>query len=92
MIRRFRIGIPSSASERLSDVTLICRAACELKLQEYESAVEDCEDVLAIDGQNVKALFRLAQAKIALKVNLLSLVHRTLQASLPKLAQPRCHK
>ena len=46
----------------------ICRAACSLKLEKYESAKEDCSAVIEREVKNVKALFRRAQANAALKV------------------------
>ncbi|KAK3100451.1 hypothetical protein FSP39_020087 [Pinctada imbricata] len=42
-------------------------AACSLKLQQYDEAIEKCDDVLAADKQNVKALFRKGQAQSAMK-------------------------
>ena len=47
-----------------------CRAACYLKLDNYESAKEDCDAVIRKDEKNIKALFRRGQANAALKVTL----------------------
>lgn len=41
-------------------------AACKLKLKEYKQAEKLCTKVLEIDGRNVKALYRRAQAYIQL--------------------------
>lgn len=42
-------------------------AACYLKLKDNQSALEDCAEVLELDKENVKALYRHAQANIGLK-------------------------
>ena len=41
-------------------------AACKLKLKDYKQAEKLCTKVLKIDGRNVKALYRRAQAYIQL--------------------------
>lgn len=41
-------------------------AACNLKLKDYKEAEKLCSKVLELDGQNVKALYRRAQAYIQL--------------------------
>lgn len=41
-------------------------AACKLKLKDYKEAEKLCSKVLELDGQNVKALYRRAQAYIQL--------------------------
>ncbi|GAB4841469.1 Peptidyl-prolyl cis-trans isomerase fkbp62 [Ancistrocladus abbreviatus] len=41
-------------------------AACKLKLREYKEAEKLCTKVLELDGRNVKALYRRAQAYINL--------------------------
>uniref|UniRef100_A0A7S1G8S4 Uncharacterized protein n=1 Tax=Bicosoecida sp. CB-2014 TaxID=1486930 RepID=A0A7S1G8S4_9STRA len=47
--------------------TIICnRAQCRLMLKDYEKAVEDANLVLAVQADNVKALFRRASALEAL--------------------------
>jgi len=38
------------------------RAACHLKLKNYTKVVADCQAVLSIESDNVKAHFRMAQA------------------------------
>ncbi|XP_022320725.2 peptidyl-prolyl cis-trans isomerase D-like [Crassostrea virginica] len=42
-------------------------AACHLKLEEYQQAIEQCNEVLAANNKNVKALFRKGQAECGLK-------------------------
>ncbi|XP_061189239.1 peptidyl-prolyl cis-trans isomerase D-like [Saccostrea echinata] len=42
-------------------------AACHLKLEEYDQAIEQCNEVLAANDKNVKALFRKGQAESARK-------------------------
>ncbi|XP_045203479.2 peptidyl-prolyl cis-trans isomerase D-like [Mercenaria mercenaria] len=42
-------------------------AACKLQLKDYDGAVENCEEVLSLSAENVKALFRKGQALINLK-------------------------
>lgn len=37
-------------------------------LKQYKEAVKDCTEALKLDGKNVKALYRRAQAYKALKV------------------------
>ncbi len=49
-----------------------CRAACSLKLEDYEYAKKDCNAVIDREVKNVKALYRRAQANTALKVQRLS--------------------
>lgn len=41
-------------------------AACKLKLKNYKEAEKLCTKVLEVDGKNVKALYRRAQAYINL--------------------------
>jgi len=43
------------------------KAACYLKMEEYIETKKACEAVLKDDGQNVKAIYRRAQAELALK-------------------------
>lgn len=44
------------------------RALCHLALKQYKEAVRDCTEALRLDGKNVKAFYRRAQAYKALKV------------------------
>lgn len=44
------------------------RALCHLVLKQYKEAVKDCTEALRLDGRNVKAFYRRAQAYKALKV------------------------
>lgn len=44
------------------------RALCHLVLKQYKEAVKDCTEALKLDGKNVKAFYRRAQAYKALKV------------------------
>lgn len=44
------------------------RALCYLVLKQYKEAVKDCTEALKLDGKNVKAFYRRAQAYKALKV------------------------
>lgn len=44
------------------------RALCHLVLKQYKEAEKDCTEALKLDGKNVKAFYRRAQAYKALKV------------------------
>lgn len=46
---------------------LLNSAACHLKLNDSQSAVADCNEVLSHDENNVKAYYRRAQAKIKMQ-------------------------
>lgn len=46
----------------------LVRALCYLALKQYKEAVKDCTEALKLDGKNVKAFYRRAQAYKALKV------------------------
>ncbi|XP_055478649.1 sperm-associated antigen 1 [Psammomys obesus] len=48
------------------------RALCYLKLGQFEEAKLDCDQALQIDGENVKAHYRLALAQKGLKNSLLN--------------------
>uniref|UniRef100_A0A7S2RU75 Protein unc-45 homolog B n=1 Tax=Mucochytrium quahogii TaxID=96639 RepID=A0A7S2RU75_9STRA len=64
------LGKIKSASEETKDIQVVLyqnRAACKLKEEDYQGAIEDCTKALQIDGNSVKALFRRAQAYTALK-------------------------
>jgi len=39
-------------------------AACNLKMKEYQTSVEACNEALILDPNNVKALYRRARAKV----------------------------
>ncbi|XP_068452012.1 mitochondrial import receptor subunit TOM34 [Clinocottus analis] len=43
------------------------RALCYLSVKQYRDAVRDCDEALRIDGSNIKALYRRAQALLELK-------------------------
>lgn len=52
-----------------------CRAASQLKLGKAEDAKVDCSRVLERVPGHTKALFRRAQAELALKVRLVTRSH-----------------
>jgi len=54
---------------------LLNRAACQLKLQKFKEAKETVDGVLKDEPQNVKALFRSAQAELGLG-NFLECIHK----------------
>ncbi|KAM7237639.1 hypothetical protein CapIbe_011883 [Capra ibex] len=51
----------------LESATYSNRALCHLELKQYQEAVKDCTEALRLDGKNVKAFYRRAQAYKALK-------------------------
>ncbi|KAL5222440.1 hypothetical protein ABZP36_027153 [Zizania latifolia] len=53
-------------SKQLKVTCNLNNAACKLKLKDYKQAEKLCTKVLEIDSQNVKALYRRAQAYIQL--------------------------
>lgn len=61
----------NSKSKAILDTLLIScflnSAACKLKSNESQSAIQDLDEVLAIDSKNIKALYRRAQANISMK-------------------------
>jgi tetratricopeptide (TPR) repeat protein len=58
--------IPSTNVTLLSTV-FTNRAACSLKLQEYQSCIDDCTRALELDSSSVKALYRRALSLYELK-------------------------
>ncbi|XP_077387918.1 peptidyl-prolyl cis-trans isomerase D [Festucalex cinctus] len=63
-------GEESPAQKKLQPAVLSCylnTAACKLKLQMWQEAVDSCNEALELDKGNTKALFRRAQAWQGLK-------------------------
>jgi len=54
-------------AKELKQLSELNRAACHLKLQEFAEARTACNNVLKEEKQNVKALYRRAQAEYGLK-------------------------
>jgi len=55
---------------KAKDLKKVCElnlAACHLKVKDYSAAKKSCSSVLKDERENVKALFRRAQADVALK-------------------------
>jgi len=55
---------------KAKDLKKICElnlAACHLKVKDYSAAKKSCSNVLKDERENVKALFRRAQADVAMK-------------------------
>ncbi|XP_074530060.1 peptidyl-prolyl cis-trans isomerase D [Halichoeres trimaculatus] len=62
--------LQEEAQQKLEPVALSCflnTAACKLKLQLWQDALESCSEALELDPANTKALFRRAQAWQGLK-------------------------
>eukprot|EP00898_Chlorokybus_atmophyticus_P007911 jgi/Chlat1/8120/Chrsp75S07596 len=57
----------STSLKALRSSCLLNKAACDLKLKNYESVVDGCSAALAYEPQSAKALFRRGQARVALK-------------------------
>lgn len=70
-IRYLKEEFPSPEEEgKLKKASIPCllnRAACSLAMKEYNKAIKDCSDVLAIDPENIKALSRRGQAFLQTK-------------------------
>ncbi|KAG7670686.1 hypothetical protein Ndes2526B_g00472 [Nannochloris sp. 'desiccata'] len=61
-IRYYSDAVILSANDSEKSVLLSNRAAAQLKLQQYNEALKDCNEALAYDPNLVKALFRKALA------------------------------
>ncbi|GFS06349.1 peptidylprolyl isomerase [Elysia marginata] len=58
-------GLDEASRASLSDTWVKCynnMAACQLKIDALDAAIRSCEKVIATQGDNVKALFRLGKA------------------------------
>ena len=67
--KAFRALLQVSGPEGTADILVFpCRALCHLQLKQFQEAVKDCTEALRLDGKNVKAFYRRAQAYKALKV------------------------
>ncbi|KAA8588632.1 hypothetical protein FQN60_009977, partial [Etheostoma spectabile] len=64
--------LEEAAQQKLEPTALSCflnTAACNLKMQLWQDALESCNEALELDQANTKALFRRAQAWQGLKEN-----------------------
>ncbi|KAH9513247.1 Peptidyl-prolyl cis-trans isomerase fkbp8 [Bulinus truncatus] len=58
-------GLDKTSHSILTDSSVKCfnnMAACQLKIDAYDAAIRSCEKVLAAEGNNVKALYRIGKA------------------------------
>jgi peptidyl-prolyl isomerase D len=63
-------NLPADEKAKLKKAELPCRsnkAACHLQLKDYDAAAKECNVVLKEEPENVKVLFRLAQAQSNMK-------------------------
>lgn len=61
---------PAGSEEKIKALSISCylnRAACKGKLGDHSGAVADCKEVLDLDANNVKALYRRGQANTNMK-------------------------
>lgn len=70
--------------QRCVSAVSVIRALCFLSLKQYRDAIRDCSDALRMDGSNVKALYRRAQAHKELKVSSPSVSDRQAAAACPQ--------
>ncbi|KAK5864466.1 hypothetical protein PBY51_015705 [Eleginops maclovinus] len=64
--------LEEAAQKKLEPTALSCflnTAACYLKMQQWQDAVDSCNEAIELDQANTKALFRRAQAWQGLKEN-----------------------
>jgi len=54
-------------AKELKKACQLNKAACYLKIKEHSEAKKACDEVLKLESQNVKALYRRAQAQLGLK-------------------------
>ncbi|KAF6732848.1 Peptidyl-prolyl cis-trans isomerase D [Oryzias melastigma] len=74
-LRYLEVGgdhLEKESQQKLVSTTLSCHlnmAACKLKMQLWQEAVDSCDEALELNQSNPKALFRRAQAWQGLKEN-----------------------
>ncbi|XP_068571319.1 peptidyl-prolyl cis-trans isomerase D [Cebidichthys violaceus] len=69
--------LEEAAQQKLEPTALSCflnTAACHLKMQQWQDALDSCNEALELNQANTKALFRRAQAWQGLKENSKALV------------------